>query len=245
MSYFLSLAFPLLTGSGPMDAALRATEAPTTLRATFTVEMISDKAERTLTFDPRLSPDHRWQLVDWKGEDSALDDAAAAWGAEAAPDGRLFPDDLRESLGRQVNVDDFQTAWRVSFDHAPSANDTALDVWATQQLDATAWLEPNEGKFLRLDYTLPKPIKHPRGGRLTKFNQSYLLESEAIWGLTYVSHYKLEFEAKAAFKTIRQSYEARITDVSFFFSSAEAEDQFVENQLSAGVKFAARPQDDL
>ncbi len=240
MTVLLALAFPMTTGAGPMDGALRATEAPDTLRAAFTVEMISAKAERTLSFDPRRPEDERWKLEDWKGEDSALDEAAAAWGAEPAPDGRLFPDDLRASLGPTVEVDDLGFGWRVSFDHAPSANDTALDVWATQRLDAKAWLEPREGRFLRIDYTLPRPVRHPKGGRLTRFEQSYLLESEPVWGMTYISQFKLEFEAKAAFKTIRQSYEATITEATFFFSSTSAEDQFVESQFAAGAKFAAR-----
>jgi hypothetical protein len=85
MSLFLSLAFPLITGAGPMDAALRATEAPETLRAAFTVEMTSAKASRTYTFDPREAVGRRWQLILARGEDGDLDQAAAAWGAETAP----------------------------------------------------------------------------------------------------------------------------------------------------------------
>ena len=54
MSVLLILTFPLATDAWPIDAALRSTEAPTTLRAAFTVEMVSDKAERTYSFDPRL-----------------------------------------------------------------------------------------------------------------------------------------------------------------------------------------------
>ena len=69
MSVFLSLAFPLVTGGGPMDAALRATEAPDSLRAAFTVEMTSAKASRTYTFDPREPEGRRWRLVIATGED--------------------------------------------------------------------------------------------------------------------------------------------------------------------------------
>ena len=228
MSVFVALAFPLATGAGPMDAALRATEAPETLRAAFTVEMKSAKAERVLFFDPRLPEDMRWQLISARGEDSALDEAAAAWGAEVAPDGRLFPDDLRDSLGPQVNVDDLGFGWRLRFAHAPSANDTALDVWASQRLDAEAWLEPEQGRFLRIDYTLPRPVRGPNGGRLTRFRQTYLLETEPEWGLTYVSQFRLEFEAKAPFRTIRQSYSAVISEATFFFASDKAERKFVE-----------------
>lgn len=231
MSLFLSLAFPLITGAGPMDEALRATEAPDALRAAFTVEMTSAKASRTYTFDPRVPKGQRWQLVLAKGEDSDLDQAAAAWGAEIAPDGRLFPDDLRASLGKQVYVDDLGAAWRLKFQHAPSSNDNALDVWATQRLQAEAWLEPVNGNFLRIDYTLPSPVRGPNGGRLTKFEQSYLLDTEPEWGLTYISQFALKFEAKAPFRTIRQNYKAVITEATFFFASPDLEQQFVSAVL--------------
>jgi hypothetical protein len=236
MSAFLSLAFPLMTGAGPMDQALRATEAPETLRAAFTVEMKSRKASRTFQFDPREPDGQRWRLVVAHGEDVDLDQAAAAWGAEVAPDGRLFPDDLRASLGREVFVDDFGPAWRLKFQHAPSANDDALDIWATQRLQAKAWLEPRDGNFMRIDYTLPRPVRGPEGGRLTKFEQSYLLETEPEWGLTYISQFALEFEAKAAFRTFRQNYEAVITEATFFFASPDLEQEFVSAQLDLSYR---------
>lgn len=240
MSVLFALAFPLMTGAGPMDAALRATEAPDTLRAAFTVEMKSAKAERVLNYDPRLPEGARWRLVSARGEDNELDEAAAAWGAETAPDGRLFPDDLRASLGPRVDVDDLGFGWRLRFEHAPSANDTALDVWASQRLNAEAWLEPDQGRFLRIDYALPRPVRGPQGGRLTKFRQSYLLQTEPEWGLSYVSKFELEFEAKAPFRTIRQSYSAVIRDATFFFSSRKAEAKFVETRQQAEAKLAAR-----
>jgi len=234
MSLYLSLAFPLMTGAGPMDTALRATEAPETLRAAFTVEMTSSKAHRTYAFDPRTDAEARWRLIRATGEDADLDQAAAAWGAEIAPDGRLFPDDLRASLGQKVQVDDLGSAWRLNFQHAPSANDTALDIWATQRLQAEAWLAPENGHFLRIDYTLPRPVRGPKGGRLTKFQQSYLLESEPEWGLTYISQFALKFEAKAPFRTIRQNYRAVITEATFFFASPALEQQFVSADLGDG-----------
>lgn len=231
MSFFLSLAFPLMTGAGPMDTALRATEAPETLRAAFTVEMTSAKAQRIYSFDPRAEKDARWQRVSGTGQDADLDQAAAAWAAEIAPDGRLFPDDLRASLGQNVSVDDLGSAWRLNFRHAPSANDSALDIWATQRLQAEAWLEPRNGHFLRIDYTLPRPVRGPNGGRLTKFQQSYLLETEPEWGLTYISQFALNFEAKAPFRTLRQNYRAVITEATFFFASPDLERQFVSADL--------------
>lgn len=222
----LLASFTLLTGSGPMDDALRATEAPNTLRAAFTVVLASDRASRTFSFDPRRSPDERWQIVSATGEDGDLDQAAAAWGAESAPDGRLFPDDLRASLGAQVNVQDLGEAWRVQFRHAPSANDSEFDVWAAERLAATAWLEPTRDRFMRIDYALPRPVRGPDGGRLTRFNQTYLLEQDPVWNMSFVAAFSIDLEAKAAFQTIRRAYSARITDVEFFFANDAARQAF-------------------
>ncbi|MEL7547393.1 MAG: hypothetical protein AAGJ84_12135 [Pseudomonadota bacterium] len=232
MSLVSAALFQLTFAAGPMDAALKATEAPATLRAAFTVEMTSEKAKRTYRFDPRLEPTQRWQLVSASGEDGALDEAGAAWGAEIAPDGRLFPDDLRASLGQRVQVDDLGAGWRLRFRHTPSENDTELDVWATQRLRAVAWLEPEIGRFLRIDYTLPQPVRGPNGGRLTAFNQVYLLETEPVWDLTYVSRYQLSFEAQAGFRTIRQSYQATVKDASFFFANEEAREAYLTAQAA-------------
>ena len=90
---------------------LRATEAPESLRAAFTVEMTSsqsDAAPIRSTRASRTAAVGAW-LLQRQGEDADLDQAAAAWGAEIAPDGRLFPDDLRASFGETVHVDDLGT----------------------------------------------------------------------------------------------------------------------------------------
>lgn len=232
MSLVSAALLQLTFAAGPMDAALKATEAPPTLRAAFTVELVSPKASRTYRFDPRLEGDQRWQLTAAIGEDSALDDAGAAWGAEIAPDGRLFPDDLRASLGERVTVDDLGAGWRLRFRHTPSENDTELDVWATQRLQAIAWLEPEMGRFLRIDYSLPRPVRGPNGGRLTHFEQTYLLENEPVWDLTYVSRYRLSFVAKAGPRTIRQSYEATVQEANFFFANEDAREAYVTAQTS-------------
>mgnify|MGYP006204318695 CR=1 FL=1 len=57
VAFLISLA--MATGSGPMHAALEATEAPDTLRAAFTVELVSNSANHTYLFDPRLPPGAR------------------------------------------------------------------------------------------------------------------------------------------------------------------------------------------
>lgn len=227
----LFLTFAMATGSGPMDSALRATEAPKTFRAAFTVEMKSEDARRVYAFDPRKDKGERWTVVEWSGDDEELDSFGANWAAEAAPDGRLFPDDLRLSLGPHVEVNDGGAAWALRFQHTPSANDEAFDVWAAERLAATAWLDPIGERFLRIDYVLPAPVRGPEGGKLTRYNQSYFLRTEPTWSLSYVSGFSIDLEARAAFHTIKRRYSARITKAEFFFASEQAEQEFA--QMSA------------
>ena len=236
-AFLVSLA--MATGSGPMHAALEATEAPETLRAAFTVELESNEARHTYFFDPRLPAGARWVALERTGSDPELDQVAASWAAEAAPDGRLFPDDLRESLGAQVEVNTDGAAWRLNFRHHPNYNDTEFDVWAAERLAATALLDPVGERFQRIDYSLPKPVKGPTGGKLTRYEQSYLLKTEPRWGFSYVSGFTIDLEARAAFKRIERRFEARVTDVYFFFASTDAEQAYdarraAELQLASG-----------
>lgn len=225
LTVFLA-SLTMTTGSGPMHSALEATEAPDTFRAAFTVELSSQSARQVYTFDPREPLGQRWQLVSRIGEDPELDAVAANWAQEAAPDGRLFPDDLRACLGQTVEVDTDYHAWRVRFRHHPNFNDNEFDRWAAERLQATAWLDPVGERFLRIDYALPGAVKGPSGGKLTRYNQSYILRTEPRWGFSYVSGFEIELEARAAFKRITRRYEARVTDVQFFFASEEAEHSY-------------------
>lgn len=241
----LMMALTMVTGSGPMDTALAATEAPRTLRAAFTVELQSDRARRVYAYDPRKQGAERWQVVDWQGDDDELEEVAANWAAESAPDGRLFPDDLRASLGRSVEVNDAGHAWQISFRHTTSKNDGEFDVWAAQRLQATAWLDPVGERFLRIDYRLPKPVAGPEGGTLSQYNQSYFLRTEPRWGMSYVSGFSIELEARAAFRKIERRYSANIVKVDFFFASAEAQKVFEDErtakpQLMTGLSGPAR-----
>jgi len=231
VAFFVSLV--MATGSGPMHAALEATEAPETLRAAFTVELESNSARNTYLFDPRLPSGSRWMALERKGNDPELDQLAAGWAAEAAPDGRLFPDDLRESLGGQVQVNTDGAAWRLNFRHHPNHNDSEFDVWAAERLSATAWLDPVGERFQRIDYTLPKPVKGPSGGSLTRYEQSYHLKTEPRWGFSYVSGFTIDLEARAAFKRIERRFEARVTDVYFFFASTDAELEYDARRAGA------------
>ena len=237
----IAASFALTTATGPVDAALDATEVPTTLRAAFTVELTSDHATRVFHFDPRLPADQRWVQLSASGEDADLDDVAANWGRDEAPDGRLFPDDLRASLGHSVNIEDLGAAWRVRFHHTPSANDGELDIWAAQRLAATAWLDPTGDRFVRIDYQLPEPVRGPSGGRLIRFDQSYYLETEPRYGMSIVTALTINLEARTPLRTFRRAYSAQLRDVDMFFASRPDEKEFLSSrQLGAVSETATR-----
>ena len=219
----------------PVEAALAAADTPGTVRAAFEVELKSDEAVRVFSYDPRLEGDASWQLKFAEGEDAYLDELAAHWGAELAPDGRLLPDDLRASLGEDLQVEDFGAAWRLGFEHTPSANDGELDLWVGARVDATAWLSPDSGQFLRIDYHLPRPVRGPEGGRILTYEQSYFLEPDPVYNLSMISAFSLSFSAKAGWKTIRQSYSMRVLKLEVFFATPEDETTFLEAQAERRI----------
>ena len=100
---------------------------------------------------------------------------------------------------------------------------------------ATAWLDPVGDRFVRIDYTLPRPVKGPEGGKIRRYDQSYYLETEPRFGMSFVSAFTIELEARAALKTFRRSYRARILQAEFFFANKAAEQAFVEmRQIGTG-----------
>ncbi|MEM6900038.1 MAG: hypothetical protein AAF583_09735, partial [Pseudomonadota bacterium] len=210
-----------------LEAALKATEAPISLRIAFDVELISDIGRRVFRFDPRWPEGNQWRLSEDEGEDAFLDEVAATWGAEAAPDGRLFPDDLRASIGPAPRISEIGDAWRFTFQHAPSANDGEFDVWAAERLQATAWLSPVTERFLRIDYELPRPVRGPEGGRLLRFDQSYLLEADPVFGFSLITAVTVAFEARGGFRTIERRYSSRILQAEVFFATPADEAAFL------------------
>ena len=209
----LTVLVPVLN---PIDVALEAADTPISLRAAFEVELVSDTGRRVFAYDPRRPVEESWQVIAAEGEDGYLDEVAANWGAEPAPDGRLLPDDLRASFGHDVEIDKFEHAWRIGFEHTPSDNDGPFDLWVGSRVDATAWLSPQSGQFLRIDYHLPKPVRGPEGGRILTYDQSYFLEPDPVYGLSMITAFSLSFSARAAFTTIRQNYAMRVLKLEVF-----------------------------
>lgn len=228
-----ALLSPLLitSDSGPLDVALNATQAPDTLRAAFVVEVRSGDDYRIYHFDPRLLDEDSWSLVSEAGENDELDDVGASWGAEAAPDSRLFPTDMRDSLSQQVEVDEFGDVWRVRFNHRPSLNDGELDIWAARHFEATAWLDSTSDRFLRIDHELPRPVTGPRGGRLLKYSQSHFMETDPEFNLSFISALSVELEARAGLRTVRRDYTARVLQIELFFASAADQNAFLTSSL--------------
>jgi len=233
--------FAFLQLVDPIEVALQASDAPKSVRVAFEVELKSDEAVRGFRFDPRLAPEDRWQLIYATGEDNYLDEISAAWGAESAPDGRLFPDDLRESLGDEVVVEDLGAAWKLSFKHAPSRNDGEFDRWAAEQLEATAWLTPQTGRFIRIEYALPAPVNIPEGGRLLKYTQSYVLEPDPVYQLSLITSFQLELEARGFIRKEQRSYGMYIRNVEVFFATPEDEARFFKAKADEATDGAAEP----
>lgn len=237
-----AISLQLSTQDGPVGEALEALEAPETLRAAFTVRLESDWAERVYSFDPRLPEAERWQVVSGEGDDDDLDRIAAAWGGAEAPDQRLFLRSLAGGVGKQVDVSDLGKAWRMQFDHIPRAMTYGvLDAEPTTPIEAELWLKPGMRRFMRFDFSLPQPVTTPDGVRLEEFRQSYLLETEPVWGLSYVSSIAVSLEAEGRYREVDHDYTAQIVSIEFFFTSPEAEALFeVQRQSDTGASIAAR-----
>ena len=224
----LILTFLVSSDDGLLDAALTAAEAPKTLRAAFTVDIVSDRATHTYDFDPRRPVGQRWQQVSATGTDETLLEVAESWGGDAAPDSWLFPDDLRASVSETEAAEVLGPAWRIRYDHRMSGNDTGpLDAWAASTLQATAWIDPISETFLRIDHELPAPVRGPNGGRLLSFQQTYLLETDPRYGTSYVAAFAVDLKARAAFRTFDARYEARLSSIELFFASPSAERAFL------------------
>jgi len=72
MQLILFLFLQMSTSTGPIDSALDWTNAPNSLRAAFTVELVSDNAVRIFDFDPRQPDAEQWKLISARGEDGDL-----------------------------------------------------------------------------------------------------------------------------------------------------------------------------
>ena len=233
----VAAAFLISTGDSPLDTALRRAEPPASLRASFTVELTDGESFRQVHFDPRLpADDARWKVVETKGDSSELDRAVTEWGLQDDPDGWLFADDLRASMGRIVEAEDMGAAWRINFQHLPSANDGPMDIWAAEHLTGYAWLEPVNAQLLRVDYHAPQPFDGPNGGKVETYDHAYLLQRDPEYGITFVSAYKVDVRGHFLSADIERAYRVRVTDVDFFFSSPVEEALFKAKRLEEDRK---------
>lgn len=215
----LAFAFLISTQQAPLDPALSSAEPPASIRAAFTIQLTDGQAYRQVRFDPRLAEKDRWQVAKSEGKSDGLDRAVENWGSEAAPDGRLFADDLRASMGKIVEAEDLGAAWRVHFRHLPSDNDGPLDVWAADHLVAYAWLEPVSAQLLRVEYIAPEPFDAPEGGRVENYAHSYALQREDRLDITFIAAFQIDVKGKFMSTGFERSYRARVEDVEFFFAS--------------------------
>ncbi|WP_084417833.1 hypothetical protein [Henriciella litoralis] len=237
----IAIALQISAETGPVSDALKASEVPYTFRAAFTVELSSDSAYRTFSFDPRWPDGDRWRLIGGDGEDVALDAAASVWSHEASPDSRLFRNGLRAAMGQMIEAEDLGAVWRLSFSHVPDLANTDLTIWLADEVKANAWLDPATGRFLRLDYRLEAPVPGPGGGEITQFSRSYILETDPDWGYTYTSAFLVNDEMIAETGGVRRDYSAKITSVEFFYVRASGQHKdVVQPQETSGPELAER-----
>lgn len=230
----LTAAFLLSTAEPPIDHALDRTEPPGSVRAAFTVQLTDGEAFREVRFDPRLPKDEgRWVVEAAEGKSDDLDRAVDVWSDQTSPDGWLFADDLRQSMGRVVEVEDLGAAWKVHFEHLPSSNDGPLDIWAMQHLAGEAWLDPVTETFVRIDYTSKGPFDGPDGGRVEHYEHNYALQQDPVYGLTFIAAYKVDVQGSFLGRKFERSYRARVTSMDVFFGSPAEEALFVSKQRQA------------
>ncbi len=227
----IAAAFLISTEAAPLDTALARSEPPISMRAAFTVEMTDGTAFREIHFDPRLPNEaERWSVVSSTGKSRELDLAVSEWGKQSSPDGWLFADDLRASMGSIVEAEDMGAAWRIHFQHHASENDGPLDVWAADHLAGSAWLEPVNSQFLRIDYTSFEPFDGPKGGKIESYSHSYMLGQDAEYGITYVSAFKVDVQGSFLNARIERAYRVKVKSVEFFFASKEEEARYRQQQ---------------
>lgn len=218
----VAMAFLMSTGDDPLDTALARTEPPISLRAAFTVELTDGEAYREIRYDPRLI-EAPWQVITSEGKSHELDLAVEEWGSDVSPDGWLFADDLRASMGRIVEAEDMGAAWLVHFQHQLSENDGPLDAWAAEHLAGSAWLEPVGGYFLRIDYDSFEAFDGPKGGQIESYSQNYLFRQDPEYGISYIWAYEVDMKGSYLGERIDRSYRMQVTDVKFFFASTREE----------------------
>lgn len=226
----IAAAFLISTVEDPIDSALMRAEPPASLRAAFTVELTDGETFREVRFDPRLTDD-RWSVTKTEGRSAELDYAVRQWGSQAAPDGWLFADDLRASMGRIVEADDVGEAWRLQFQHQPSDNDGPLDIWAAEHLAGVVWMEPVNAYFLRIDYTALEPFSAPNGGTVETYNHSYFLHQDPEFGISYITAFQMDVRGRFLTTDVAKSYGVRVTEIDLFFATTADEALFRQKRL--------------
>lgn len=227
----ISAGFLLSTVEQPLDTALSRTEPPISLRAAFVVEMTDGEAFREIRYDPRLAQD-QWVVTVAEGQSRELDKAVQEWGNDDSPDGWLFADDLRASMGRLVEAEDTGLAWQIQFQHQISENDGPLDKWAANHLIGIAWLEPVNGYFLRIDYESYEPFSGPGGLQVDSYNHHYLIRQEPEYGFSYIWAFKVDMHGQFQGSPIDRAYRVQVTDVEFFFATPGEEARYQSQRLS-------------
>lgn len=197
--------------------ALALTRPAQTLRLAFEVELASGRARRRFRFDPRLPTGRRVAMSGGTGQDDRLAALFAAWVAEPAPDGRLFPDLLGE---RMTNPRRSMAAnGDVVLAFAPTAlpRDTGDLAFITDYLEGEAVLPFGAGGFSEIRYRLETPVRW-QGGVLQRNDHIYRLGHAPRFGLSFIEALRIEAVGQIAFQAFSQALTVQVLSIDPFFA---------------------------
>jgi hypothetical protein len=199
----------------PLESALKAAEAPVSLRAAFTATLSTETGEAVVRFDPRKPGYERWAIL--KGTTSPdLILAVNEWMQEPAPDGRLFPDDLRPSIGGELDWRAIDGWWVASFRPKQSANDGEFDSWIASHLYGRAWIDPETNALSRIAYWAPRPFDAPDEGRVETLDQAWDFAYAPEFGASYAVSWRIRAEGSTALQPMRRSMTVTLSDIVLF-----------------------------
>jgi hypothetical protein len=223
MAAFSAFLLVLSTASGPLDAALALTEPPKELRAAFTLSVSSGIAQRRVRYDPRVAGQAPvFRVLESQGEDSQLDALIAEWREAASPDALLFADGLRGRLGASVSVSDLGAALVMDFRPALIRTDTELDADIAGALEGQVWFDPQAGRIVRVETRAPRAFSVPQGARITRLEQTYVLQTDETLGVSYIAAIEMRVAGglPAGIAKREANVSARLLELDLFFADA-------------------------
>ena len=201
-----------------LDDAIAASEPPPTLRIAFLGRLQTQTAWRDIHYDARRPRGDRFSILRGEGEDAELDAIVQDWSADAAPDGRLWADQLRSRLakgGRATRQDGRMTAW---FAPATTVGDAPLDTWMASHLSGRLTLDEDARFVEQIQFTAERAIDLG-GARVTEFAQVYDLDIAPIYDVAFVRRFTLQGEGWSGWRTEARVLRFELLEADFHMAT--------------------------